>query len=82
MRFRTTASDVFGVSGMAMLKALAAGTNDAAEMAGLTRGQMRRKHATLEAALDGRMRENQRFLLGMHLRNLKAIGQDLETLDV
>src|SRR3978361_513900 len=48
------ASDVFGVSGMAMLEALAAGTNDASEMAGLARGRMRRKHAALEAALEGR----------------------------
>ena len=75
------ARDVFGVSGMAMLEALAAGTNNASEMAGLARGRMRRKHAALEAALDGRMREHQCFLLGMHLRNLKAIDQDLEALD-
>ncbi len=45
------ASDVFGVSGMAMLEALAAGTNNATEMAGLARGRMRRKHAALEAAV-------------------------------
>src|SRR5687767_5972835 len=57
------ASDVFGVSGWAMLAALAAGTATPAEMAGLARGQMRRKHAALEAALEGRMREHQRFLL-------------------
>ncbi len=75
------ASDVFGVSGMAMLEALAAGTSDAAEMASLARGRMRRKHAALEAALDGRMGEHQCFLLGMHLRTLKAIDQDLEALD-
>ena len=34
-------------------EALAAGTSDASEMAGLARGQMRRKHAALKAALDG-----------------------------
>jgi transposase len=64
------ASDAFGVSGRAMLEALAAGTASASEMAGLARGRMRRKHATLEAALDGRMREHQCFLLGMQLRTL------------
>ena len=41
----------------------------------------RRKHAALEAALEGHMREHQCFLLSMHLRNLKAIDQDLEALD-
>jgi hypothetical protein len=29
----------------------------------------------------GRMREHQCFMLGMHLRNLKAIDQDLDALD-
>jgi transposase len=75
------ANDVFGVSGMAMLEALAAGTTDATEMASLARGRMRRKQAALESALDGRMREPQCFLLGLQLRNLKAIDQDLEALD-
>jgi len=70
------ASDVFGVSGMAMLEALAAGTNNASEMAGLARGRMRRKHAALEAALEGRMREHQCFLLGMQLRTLGTIDQE------
>lgn len=75
------ASDVFGVSGLAMLEALAAGTATAAEMAGLARGRMRRKHDALEAALDGRMREPQRFLLAMQLRGLESIDRDLEALD-
>ena len=69
------------LSGMAMLEALAAGTTDASEMAGLARGRMRRKHAEFEAALDGHMREHQRFLLAMQLRTLEEIGRDLEALD-
>ena len=75
------ANDVFGVSGMAMLEALAAGTTTPAEMAGLARGRMRRKAVELEAALEGRLREPQRFLLGMQLRGLAAIERDLEALD-
>ena len=50
-------------------------------MAGLARGRMRRKHAALEAALDGRMREHQRFLLDTQLRTLDAIDRDLDALD-
>ena len=75
------ASDVFGVSGLAMLEALAAGATDAAGMAGLARGRMRRKAAELEAALEGRLREHQRFLLAMQLRPLEAIERDLQALD-
>ncbi len=75
------ASDVFGVSGLAMLEALAAGRTSASEMARLARGRMRRKHAALEAALEGHMREHQRFLLAMQLRQLEAVDRDLEALD-
>ena len=75
------ASDVFGVSGLAMLEALAAGVTDASAMAGLARGRMRRKHAALEAALEGRLREHQRFLLAMQLRTLNAIDHDIAALD-
>ena len=75
------ASDVFGVSGLAMLEALAAGSTSASEMARLARGRMRRKHAALEAALEGHMREHQRFLLAMQLRQLEAVDRDLEALD-
>ena len=75
------ASDAFGVSGLAMLEALAAGATDAAGMAGLARGRMRRKAAELEAALEGRLREHQRFLLAMQLRQLEAIERDLQALD-
>ena len=64
-----------------MVEALAAGTSDAAEMADLMRGRMRSKRAAPETALDGRMGEHQRFLLAMHLRNLKTIDQDLDALD-
>src|SRR5918995_6411688 len=75
------ASDVFGVSGLAMLEALAAGVTDASAMAGLARGRMRRKHAELEAALEGRLREPQRFLLAMQLRQLGEVERDLQALD-
>ena len=75
------ASDVFGVSGMAMLEALAAGSTGASEMARMARGRMRRKHAAFEAALEGHMREHQRFLLAMQLRQLGAVERDLEALD-
>ena len=72
---------MFGVPGLAMLEALAAGATDAAGMAGLARGRMRRKAAELEAALEGRLREHQRFLLAMQLRQLEAIERDLQAPD-
>ena len=75
------ASDVFGVSGTAMLKALAEGAAEPAAMADLARGRMRRKLEALAAALDGQVREHHRFLIAVQLRRLEAIARDLGELD-
>jgi transposase len=70
-------SDVFGVSGMLMLRALAEGAADAATMADLAKRRLRRKRDRLALALDGSLAEHQRFLLGLHIRRLEEIERDL-----
>ena len=74
-------SDVFGVSGMLMLHALADGTAAPAAMANLAKRRLRRKVDQLALALDGRLAEHQRFLLRLHLRRLGEIGRDLAELE-
>jgi transposase len=81
IKFASVAADVFGVSGLAILRALAAGTATADEMAGLARGRMRRKLAPLAAALDGRVTEHYRFLLSVALSRLDAVQRDIALLD-
>ena len=68
-------SDVFGVSGMPMLRALAEGTAAPAAMAELAKRRLRRKRERLALALDGQLAEHQRLLLGMHLRRLDEIAR-------
>ena len=63
IKLASVASDVFGVSGRAMLKALSEGNVSAEEMAGLAKGQLRPKHDDLVLALEGRVEEHHRFLL-------------------
>lgn len=75
------ASDVFGVSGWAMLQALVEATQSPAEMAQLARGRMRRKLRELELALNGRLEEHHRFLLGVQMRRIEAAEADLAELD-
>jgi len=70
-------SDVFGVSGMLMLKALAEGSAEPAEMAGLAKCRLRRKLDRLTLALDGHLAEHQRLLLRMHIRRLEEIDRDI-----
>jgi len=81
IKLSSVASDVFGVSGMAMLRALIAGTETPAEIAGLARGRLRRKLAELELALEGCIEDHHRYLLGMQLRRIEAAEHDIEELD-
>ena len=81
IKLASVASEVFGVSGMAMLEALIENKTTPAEMAELARGKLRRKREPLALALDGRMSEHHRYVLAFHLRRLAAIEQDLRTLD-
>jgi transposase len=81
IKLSTVATSVFGVSGTAMLEALAGGVTDTDDLAGLARGRMRKKHVELTGALDGALTEHHRFLLRLALRRLKAVEVDLAALD-
>ena len=81
IKLASIASDVFGVSGRAMLRALIAGEISPEAMADLARGQLRRKRDDLILALDGRVEEHHRFLLAMQLRRIEAIEADIAALD-
>jgi transposase len=81
IKLASVMSDVFGVSGRAMLKALIAGSAAPEEIAALARGQLRRKHAALIEALTGGIEEHHRFLLAMQLGRIEAIEADITALD-
>ncbi len=81
IKLASVASDVMGVSGRAMLVALVAGVDDAAEMAKLARGRLREKQEQLEQALHGRMGEHQRFMLAHQLRHVDELDQLITEVD-
>ena len=81
IKLASVMSDVFGVSGMLMLRALADGRAAPAEMAGLAKRRLRSKIDRLALALDGRLAEHQRRLLGLHIRRLMEIDRDLAELE-
>jgi transposase len=74
-------SDVFGVSGQAMLRALIEGEETPAEMARHARGRMRCKQGALEVALDGRLDEHHRFLMRTQFERIKQAESQLEQID-
>lgn len=79
IKLATVATDVMGVSGRAMLKALLEGQTDPQALADLARGRLRAKRPQLERALAGRVQAQQRFLLAEHLSHIdyldEAIGR-------
>jgi len=78
IKLATVASDVLGVSGKAMVTALAAGREDPQELAQLARGQLQQKHAALVQALTGAVRAHHRFLLREHLAHIAYLEEAIE----
>ena len=81
IKLSSVASDVFGVSGWAMLQALVEGKQTPAEMAQLAKRRLRCKLAELELALHGRLEEHHRFLLGVQMRRIEALEADVAAID-
>lgn len=66
-------SDVLGVSGRAMLKAIIAGETDPGRLVDLTSGRLKATRAQLVQALQGRVTAHHRFLLELHLTHVEAL---------
>ena len=81
IKLGSVATDVFGVSGRAIVRALIDNTTSPIEMADLARGRLRSKRDELTHALKGRLDDTQRFLLSMQLRRVEDIEQLIEILD-
>lgn len=74
-------SDVFGTSGMAMLRALLKGELQPMEMAKLAKGRLRSKVADIELALEGHLEQHHRFILQMQLERLEQADAHVRALD-
>ena len=73
IKLASVATDPFGVSARAMLERLMAGETDAARMAELARGRLRKKIPELVQALQGRLYEHHRFQLRLLWDQLGAL---------
>jgi transposase len=77
IKLASVVSDVTGVSARSMLGELVAGHEDAAALAELAQGQLRRKRPELEQALTGRMSPHQRFMVAQHLTHLDVLDAQI-----
>jgi transposase len=86
IKLSVVASDIFGVSGRAMLAALIAGERDPKVLAEMARSRMRPKIAQLEEAFaglsTGTFDDHHRFLLARMLSRVDQADADIADLDV
>src|SRR4029079_17356348 len=71
IKLGSVATDVLGVSGRDMLRALIAGEDDPQVLADLARRKLRAKIPQLRLALHGRVTAHHRFLLGLLLEEVE-----------
>jgi transposase len=81
IKLGSVASDVLGVSGRAMLRALIAGSTDAPAMADLARRRLREKLPALREALTGKVTDHHRFMLKLLLEQVEHLEGLVGALD-
>jgi transposase len=77
IKLSVVASDIFGVSGRAMMAALLAGERDPQRLAELARGRLRGKRGQLVEAFTGRFSDHHAFLLQTMLDRIDRAGADI-----
>ena len=81
IKLSVVASDIFGVSGRAMLAALLAGERDPKVLAQLARSRMRAKLGQLEEAFTGHFSDHHAFLLATMLARIDQASADIAELE-
>lgn len=74
-------SNILGVSGRAILRALIAGQTDPVQLADLARGTLKNKRAELVEALTGRVTPHQRRLVKLHLDLIEYLEAAVADID-
>jgi len=78
IKLAAVASDAFGKSGMAMLRAIAEGTKTTDEIAELAQAALRRKLPALRLALDCNLRPHHQMMLRDQLARLDGVAAEIE----
>jgi transposase len=80
IKISVVATDIFGVSGRAMLEALIAGERDPEILAEMAKGRLRVKHAALVEALTGRFDDHHAELARMLLDQVDSLTTQIDQL--
>jgi transposase len=82
LKLGAVASNVVGVSGRRMLRAVEAGESDPQVLAELAKGRLREKLPALQQALTGRVQPHQRLLVGELLDHINYLEQAIHRVEV
>jgi transposase len=81
IKLASVATDILGVSGRAMIRALIAGEQDPERLADLARRRLRAKTELLVPALSGMVTEHHRFQLRGLMEQIERLDEGIEQLD-
>ena len=81
IKLSTVISDLMGVSGRRMLRALAGGEEDVSVLAALGHERLRATPAALQASLQGKLSAHHRWMLTMLLEQVEFLEQQITRLD-
>jgi len=80
IKLASVANDVLGKSGRLILSQICEGREDAAALASLAKGVLKKKESELTRALTGRVRDHHRYMLKLHLEIVTDLEKRIEDL--
>jgi transposase len=81
IKLSSVATNVVGVTGRAMLKAISEGADDTEELMHLIKGRLNSKKTALREAMKGLIGPHQRMMLRSQLRHLGFLEQEIEEIN-
>ena len=81
IKLASVISDILGLSGRRILKTIVAGESDPRRLAELGHPKLACTREELAAALEGRLRDHHRFLIGQHLKMIEQVEATIGEFD-
>ncbi len=74
-------TDIFGVTGMLIIKRMIEGKTDPLELSELAKGSLKNKKREIQEALTGNIREHHKFMIQSSLEHIKNIEELIESIN-
>jgi transposase len=81
LKLSSVMTDVMGVSGRAMIRAMIKGESDPEVLASLAKGKLRSKHGQLVESLEGCLTQDQRWVMKQLWEQLEFLEKEIERYD-